>query len=171
MKMIAKVSKKTFVKNVEHTKLQPNKQFTSIKPGARTRISPSDFPSNSRGSGPGLLKILRGIFTACKASKEVIIKSKKLLLGISISFTTSLKSPSLYRSLMRQKLSLLIPTGPSQLKSLLTFRWVRQEVPMLPMETTMIRMMVMSQMMGRKSSSFSQLQCIGYCLPFSFIRV
>jgi hypothetical protein len=36
MKMIEKVKKKTFVKNVKHTKLRPNKQFTSIKPGART---------------------------------------------------------------------------------------------------------------------------------------
>jgi hypothetical protein len=35
MKMIEKVSKKTFVKNVEHTKLWPNKQFASIKPGAK----------------------------------------------------------------------------------------------------------------------------------------
>jgi hypothetical protein len=74
MKMIEKVNKKTFVKNVEHTKLWPNKQFTSIKPGARTQIPPPDAPSNYWGSGLGLLKILRGIFTACKASKEVIIK-------------------------------------------------------------------------------------------------
>jgi hypothetical protein len=49
MKMIEKVSKKTFVNNVEHTKLKPNKQFTSIKPGARTQISPPDSPSNYRG--------------------------------------------------------------------------------------------------------------------------
>jgi hypothetical protein len=34
--MIEKVSKKTIVKNVEHTKLWPNEQFTSIKPGARS---------------------------------------------------------------------------------------------------------------------------------------
>jgi hypothetical protein len=70
MKMIEKVNKKkTFVKNVEHTKLQPNKQFTSIKPGARTWIPPPDAPSNYRGSGSGLLKMLRGILTACRASK------------------------------------------------------------------------------------------------------
>jgi hypothetical protein len=56
-------------------------------------------------------------------------------------------------SLMRQKMSLLTPTGPSPPKSLFTFRWVRQEVPMLLMAITTIRMMVMSQMMGRKSSS------------------
>jgi hypothetical protein len=74
MKMIEKVSKKTFVKNVEHTKLWPNKQFTSIKLGARTQIPSPDAPSNYRGSGPSLLKMLRGIFTACRASKEVIIK-------------------------------------------------------------------------------------------------
>jgi hypothetical protein len=74
MKMIEKVSKKTFMKNVQHTKLQPNKQFTFIKSGARNGIPPPDAHSNYRGSGPGLLKILRGIFTACKASKEVIIK-------------------------------------------------------------------------------------------------
>jgi hypothetical protein len=42
---------------------------------------------------------------------------------------------------------------------------------MLLMATTMIRMMVMSQMMGRKSSSFLQLQCIGYYLSFAFIHV
>jgi hypothetical protein len=80
MKMIEMVSKKTFVKNVEHTKLWPNKQFTSIKPGARTRIPPPDSPSNYRGSGTGLLKMLRGIFTACKASKEVIIKRQEVIL-------------------------------------------------------------------------------------------
>jgi hypothetical protein len=46
MKMIEKVIKKTFVKNDEHTKLRPNKQFTSIKPGARTQIPPPDAPNN-----------------------------------------------------------------------------------------------------------------------------
>jgi hypothetical protein len=80
MKMIEKVSKKTFVKNIEHTKLRPNKQFTSIKPGARTRIPPLDASSNYRGSGPSLIKMLRGIFTACKASKEVIIKRQQVIL-------------------------------------------------------------------------------------------
>jgi hypothetical protein len=80
MKMIEKVSKKIFVKNVEHTKLYLNKQFTSIKPGARTRIPPPDAPSNYRGSGPSLLKMLRGIFTACKASKEVIIKRQEVII-------------------------------------------------------------------------------------------
>jgi hypothetical protein len=80
MKMIEKVSKKTFVKNVEHTKLWPNKQFTSIKPRARTWIPPPDSPSNYQGSGPGLLKMLRGIFIACKASKEVIIKRQEVIL-------------------------------------------------------------------------------------------
>jgi hypothetical protein len=80
MEMIERVSQKTFVKNVEHTKLRPNKQFTSIKPGARTRIPPPDAPSNYRGSGLGLLKMLRSIFTACKASKEVIIKRQEVIL-------------------------------------------------------------------------------------------
>jgi hypothetical protein len=80
MKMIENVSKKTFVKNVEHTKLQPNKQFTSIKPGARTQIPPPDSPSNYRGSGLGLLKMLGGIFTTCKTSKEVIIKRQEVIL-------------------------------------------------------------------------------------------
>jgi hypothetical protein len=80
MKMTEKVSKKTFVTNVEHTKLWSNKQFTSIKPGARTQIPPPDAPSNYRGSGPGLLKMLRGIFTACRASKKVIIKSQEVIL-------------------------------------------------------------------------------------------
>jgi hypothetical protein len=78
--MIEKVSKKTFVKNVQHTKLWPNKQFTPIKPGARTRIPHPDAPSNYWGSGLGLLKILRGIFTACKTSKEVIIKRQEVIL-------------------------------------------------------------------------------------------
>jgi hypothetical protein len=73
MKMIEKVRKKTFVKNAEHTKLWPNKHFTSIKPGARNWIPPLDAPSSYRGSGPGLLKMLRGIYIACKASKEAII--------------------------------------------------------------------------------------------------
>jgi hypothetical protein len=80
MKMIEKFSKKTFVKNVEHGKLRPKKQFTSIKPGARTRIPPPDAPNNFRGSGLGLLKMLRGIFTAFKASKEVIIKRQEVIL-------------------------------------------------------------------------------------------
>jgi hypothetical protein len=80
MMMIEKVSKKIFVKNVEHTKLSPNKQFSSIKSGARTQIPPPDSPSNYRGLGPGLLKMLRGIFTACKASKEVIIKRQEVIL-------------------------------------------------------------------------------------------
>jgi hypothetical protein len=51
MKMIEKVSKKTFVKNVERIKLQPNKQLTSITPVApkasRTQIPPLDAPSTS----------------------------------------------------------------------------------------------------------------------------
>jgi hypothetical protein len=80
MKIIEKVSNKTFVKNVEHTKLWPNKQFTSIKLGARTRIPPPDAPSNYWGSSPGLLKMPRGIFTACRASKEVIIKRQEVIL-------------------------------------------------------------------------------------------
>jgi hypothetical protein len=80
MKMIEKVSKKTFVKNVEHIKLQPNKQFTSIKPRARTQIPPPDSPSNYRGSGPDLLKMLREIFIACKTSKQVIINSQEVIL-------------------------------------------------------------------------------------------
>jgi hypothetical protein len=80
MKMIEKVSKKTFVKSVEHTKLWPNKQFTFIKPGARTQISPPDSPSNYWGSGPGLLKTPSGIFIACKASNEVIIKRREVIL-------------------------------------------------------------------------------------------
>jgi hypothetical protein len=80
MKMIEKVSKKTFVKNVEHTKLQPNKQFNSIKLEARTQIPPPDSSSNYWGSGPSLLKMLRGIFTACKASKKVIIRRQEVIL-------------------------------------------------------------------------------------------
>jgi hypothetical protein len=80
MKMIEKLSKKTFVKNILHTKHRPNKQFTSIKPVARTQISPPDSPNNYRGSGLGLLIMLRGIFTACKASKDVIIKSQEVIL-------------------------------------------------------------------------------------------
>jgi hypothetical protein len=80
IKMIEKVSKKTFVKNVEHTKLGPNKQFTSIKPGARNRIPPLDAPNNYQGSCLGLLKMLRGIFTASKASNEVIIKRQEVIL-------------------------------------------------------------------------------------------
>jgi hypothetical protein len=69
IKIIEKVCKKTFVKSVEHTKLQPNKQFTSIKPRARTQIPPPNARNNYQGSGLGLLKMLRGIFTACQASK------------------------------------------------------------------------------------------------------
>jgi hypothetical protein len=46
IKVIEKVSKKTFVKIVEHTILQPNKQFTSIKPRDRTQIPPLDAPSH-----------------------------------------------------------------------------------------------------------------------------
>jgi hypothetical protein len=80
MKMIEKVSKKTFVKNVERTKLQPNKWFTSIKPRARTWIPPLDAPSNYHGSGPGLLKMLRGIFIAYRACKDVIIKRQEIIL-------------------------------------------------------------------------------------------
>jgi hypothetical protein len=80
MKMIEKIRKKTFVKNVEHIKLRPNKQFTSIKLGARTWIPPPDAPSNYRGLGLGLLKMLRGIFTACRASKEAIIKRQEVIL-------------------------------------------------------------------------------------------
>jgi hypothetical protein len=55
---------------------------------------------------------------------------------------------------MRRQPSLLIHMGPSPLKSLLTFKWVRQGVSMLLMATTTIRMMMTSQMMGKKSSSF-----------------
>jgi hypothetical protein len=80
MKMIEKVSKKTFVKNVEHTKLQPNKQFTSIKSEARNQIPPPDAPSNYRGSDPGLLNMLRDIYTTCKASKEAIVKRQEFIL-------------------------------------------------------------------------------------------
>jgi hypothetical protein len=80
MKMIEKASKKTFVKNVEHTKLRPNKQFTSIKSGAMTQIPPPDSPINYRGSRLCLLKMLRGIFPACKASKEIIIKRQEFIL-------------------------------------------------------------------------------------------
>jgi hypothetical protein len=80
MKMIEKVGNKTFVKNVKHTKLRSNKQFTSIKLGAKNQISPLDAPSNYWGSGPGLLKMLRGIFISCKASKESIIKRQEVIL-------------------------------------------------------------------------------------------
>jgi hypothetical protein len=54
-----RLAKKTFGKNVEHTKLQSNKKFTSIKSGARTQIPPPDAPINYRGSGPGFLRMLR----------------------------------------------------------------------------------------------------------------
>jgi hypothetical protein len=77
---LRRLAKKIFVKNIEHTKLWPNKQFTSIKPVDRTRISPSDAPNNYWGSGPGLLKMLRGTFTACSASKEVIIMRQEVIL-------------------------------------------------------------------------------------------
>jgi hypothetical protein len=80
IKMIEKVSKKTFVKNIEHTKLRPNKQCTSINPGARTWIPPPNAASNYWGSGLALLKMLRGIFIACRASKEVIIKRQEGIL-------------------------------------------------------------------------------------------
>jgi hypothetical protein len=80
MKMIEKVSKTTFVKNVEHTKLWPNKQFTSIKLAARTQIQPIDSPNNYQGLGLGLLNMLRGIFIACKTSKEVVIKRQEVIL-------------------------------------------------------------------------------------------
>jgi hypothetical protein len=142
------------VKNVEHTKLWPNKQFTSIKPGAKNRIPPLDAPSNYRGLGPGFLKLLRGIYTTCKASKEAILKRQDVILRNQHIIHRKLEIAEPLESLMRQKLSLLTPTSPSPLKSFLTFRWVRQGVPMLLMARTMIRMMMMSQMMGRKSSSF-----------------
>jgi hypothetical protein len=80
MKMIEKVSKKTFVKNVEHTKLWPNKQFTSIKPRAKNQIPPPDASSNHWGSVMGLLRMLRDIFIACKVSKEAIIKRQEVIL-------------------------------------------------------------------------------------------
>jgi hypothetical protein len=70
---------------------------------------------------------------------------------------------------MRQKSSLLTPTGPSPPKSLLTFRWVRQEVPMLLMVTTMIRMMVTSQMMGRVVPFYSCNVLATVCLSLSFV--
>jgi hypothetical protein len=69
MKMIEKISKKTFAKNGEHTKLRSNKQFTSIKPTARAQIPPPDAPRD-----------VRGIFTACKASKDIIIKRQEVIL-------------------------------------------------------------------------------------------
>jgi hypothetical protein len=84
MKMIEKTSKKTCVRNVEHTKLQPNKHFTSITLVAhrapRTQIPPLDALSTSRGTGLGLLQKLRGIFIACKTSKDVIIKRQEVIL-------------------------------------------------------------------------------------------
>jgi hypothetical protein len=83
MKMIEKVNKKTFVKNIEHTKLRPNKQFTFITPttprAPRTRIPPPNAPSTSQGTGTGLLK-MRSIFRACKTSKDVIIKRQEVIL-------------------------------------------------------------------------------------------
>jgi hypothetical protein len=88
--------------------------------------------------------MLRGIFTACKASKEVIIKRQEVILRNQHIIHRKLEIANLYMSLMRQKPSLLTPTGPSPPKSLLTFRWVRQGVPMLHMATSTIRMMMMS---------------------------
>jgi hypothetical protein len=60
--------------------------------------------------------------------------------------------------------------GSTQPKSLLTFRWVRQEDPILLMATTMIRMMVTSQMVERKRSSFLQFNILVIvCLSLSFM--
>jgi hypothetical protein len=168
MKMIEKVSKKTFVKNIEHTKLQPNKQFTSIKPRATTPIPPLDAPNNYRGSGPGLLKMLRSIFTACRASKEVIIKRQEVILRNQHIIHCKLEIGKPLEDLSPPK-SLLTPIDPSPPKSLLTFRWVRQGVPMLLMATTTIRMMMMSQMMGRVVPFYSCNVLSTICLSLSFV--
>jgi hypothetical protein len=165
MKMIEKVSKRTFVKSVEHTKLRPNKQFTSIKPRARTWIPPSDSPSNYWGSGLGLLKMLRGIFTAYNASKVVIIKRQEVILRNQHIIHKKLEIIELLHEFDETEVELVDPYGFLTATSLLTFRWVRQEVPMLLMATTTIKMM------GRKSSSFLYLQYIGYYLSFTFICV
>jgi hypothetical protein len=38
------------------------------------------LPATTGGSSPSLLKMLRSIFIACKASKEVIIKRQEVIL-------------------------------------------------------------------------------------------
>jgi hypothetical protein len=77
--LIEIVSKRTFVKNVEHTPLRPKKQFNSLPPSAASVPSAATTPSSdeprtsSSSSGhSAFFKLFKGLFAICQSNKQTM---------------------------------------------------------------------------------------------------
>jgi hypothetical protein len=72
--MIEAVSKRTFVKDVEHIPLHPKKQYNSLPPLAASvpsaaTTSSSDEPRSSSSGCLAFFKLFKGIFSICQSNK------------------------------------------------------------------------------------------------------
>jgi hypothetical protein len=116
--------------------------------------------------------MLRGIFTVCTASKEVIIKRQEVILRNQpiIHYKHEIVEP--LEEFDEIEAMLVDPYGSLTAEALAYVQMGEAGSSNAPHgNNNDIRMMMMSQMMGRKNRSFLQLQCISYYLSFAFIRV
>jgi hypothetical protein len=74
--LIETVSKRTLVKDVEHTPLRPKKQFNNLPPLATSvpsaTTTSSDEPCSSSPGRSAFFKLFKGLFSICQSNKQTI---------------------------------------------------------------------------------------------------
>jgi hypothetical protein len=72
--LIEAVSKRTFVKDVEHTPLHPKKQYSSLPPSPDSvpsaTTTSSDEPLSSSSGRSAFFKFFKGLFSICQSNKQ-----------------------------------------------------------------------------------------------------
>jgi hypothetical protein len=73
MALVETVSKRTFVKDVEHIPLHPKKQYSSLPPSATSvpsaTTTSSDEPRSSSARS-AFFKLFKGLFSICQSNKQ-----------------------------------------------------------------------------------------------------
>jgi hypothetical protein len=77
MALVEAVSKRTFVKDVEHISLHPKKQYNSLPPSAASvpsaaTTSSSDEPRSSSLGRSAFFKLFKGLFSICQSNKQTM---------------------------------------------------------------------------------------------------
>jgi hypothetical protein len=77
MALVETVSKRTFIKDVEHIPLHPKKQYNSLPPSAtsvpRATTTSSDEPRSSPSGHSAFFKLFKGLFFICQSNKQSMV--------------------------------------------------------------------------------------------------
>jgi hypothetical protein len=77
MALVEAMSKRTFIKDVEHIPLHPKKQYNSLPPSAASvpsaaTTSSSDEPRSSSSGRSTFFKLFKGLFSICQSNKQTM---------------------------------------------------------------------------------------------------